>query len=172
VEGRRVLATRVSHFRKRETCPCSERLPFSQKHKKYLNRIFSPFPASPCAGMTHGHLCHGIWMKEEAENGELKLLQSYSKFLRRGFKSWWTWGTIGEVVLNIETVLDKARWNKTRRYVTSLIFRSMWDALLWARLPFQWNARHTYIMRISHTRKREMRIIGARLTLGPNTLKF
>jgi hypothetical protein len=27
-------------------------------------------------------------------------------------------------------------------------------------------------MRVSHTRKREMRIIGARLTFGPNTLKF
>jgi hypothetical protein len=90
----------------------------------------------------------------------------------RGFKSWWTWGTIGEVVLNIETVLDEARWKETCLYVVHLAFGSIRGALLWARLPFQWNARRTYIMRDSHTRKWETRVIGAHLALGPHALKF
>jgi hypothetical protein len=87
-------------------------------------------------------------------------------------KSWWAWDLVSKVGLNFYTLLDKARWKETRLYGANLAFGSLWDALLWAHLPFNWNERCTYITRISHTRKRDTCVLGASLPLGPHALKF
>jgi hypothetical protein len=48
-------------------------------------------------------------------------------------------------------------------------FGSMQDAQLPMHLPLQWNARRATSTRIANTSKRETRILGAHLALGPRT---
>jgi hypothetical protein len=57
-------------------------------------------------------------------------------------------------------------------YGVCLTFGSMWDTLLRACLPLQWNERCAYITCVTHMRKRETRVLGAFLALGPHGIKF
>jgi hypothetical protein len=66
-----------------------ERLPFtSHAQKRIPEQNLLTIPTPPCINVTRGHPCHGIRIEEEEENGEPKLLQFYSMFVRHGFKSW------------------------------------------------------------------------------------
>jgi hypothetical protein len=63
-------------------------------------------------------------------------------------------------------MLDEARWQETLPFGACLTFGSMRDMLLPARLPFEQNVRCTPSTCVSNTRKRETRVLGARLPLG------
>jgi hypothetical protein len=40
----------------------------------------------------------------------------------RGFKNWWVWVPVDEVILNFHTVLDEARWKETHLFGARLSY--------------------------------------------------
>jgi hypothetical protein len=82
------MATRPTSKAKGDTCYGGASPFYFTCTKKTVNRIFLPFPTSPCASVTHGHPCHDIQTEEEVENGENKLLEIFGQVVSRGFKSW------------------------------------------------------------------------------------
>jgi hypothetical protein len=151
VKRRRTLTKHVSHMGKR-------------RHTliRSASLLSSPSRASG-SWLLHIRQWSGSWSK----TWRISCLKSSKHSDYHRFKSWWPWVIIGEVGLNFYTVLDEASWKETRPFGACLTFGSMQDTLLQAHLPCKWNKKCAPSTSVSNTRKRETRVLGAHLTLGP-----